>query len=84
MARFDNTQAFAEGWGLFNFGEIQRLDEGRIPGGDPTGDFPFDSDEAALEYVRRKAGEGSEYHRAALALWNGREEYNYGPDYWAD
>jgi len=67
MNLFDNTQAYAEGWGLFNGCEIQKLDEGRIPCGDETGDYPFESDDHAIAYVRRKAGEGSPYHQQALA-----------------
>ena len=53
---FDNTQAFTEGWALFNDGELQRIDEADT----------FASDEAALAYVQQRAADGSAYHQAAL------------------
>ena len=59
MTPFDNTQAFAEGWSLFNDGEIQRIDEMEV----------FPSDAAAIAHVRSLA-ESSEYHRGALAIFD--------------
>lgn len=65
--KFDNTQAFKEGWSLFNDGEIQRLDYGPIDeNSDQTGEPVFDSDEEALDFVKSKYLEGSEYHKQAL------------------
>lgn len=55
---FDNTQAFAEGWALFNDGELQRLDEAEV----------FANDAAAIAYVSGRAIEGSAYHRKAIRL----------------
>lgn len=59
---WDNTQAFAEGWGLFDFDgtgvfHLERLDESRA----------FESDEAK-QYVAKLAQWGSEYHQQALKL----------------
>jgi hypothetical protein len=56
--QFDNTQAESEGWALFNDGEIQRVDVGDV----------FPGDDAALAFVEKRAREGSDYHRQALAL----------------
>ena len=68
LRSFDNTFAHAEGWALFNDGELQALDEGCIVNGAPTGRIPFDSDEEALAHVQRLAEAGSGYHKQALAL----------------
>lgn len=66
---FDNARAFAEGWGLFNDGEIQRLDEGLIVAGqEPSGEPVFESDRAALAFIQQRADAGSAYHQAALRL----------------
>jgi hypothetical protein len=60
---FNNTRAAKEGWGVFRTGgprteEIQRIDE------DPR----FARDEDAVASVRRRADEGSVYHRNAIYL----------------
>lgn len=57
LLTFDQRQACEEGWGLFNGGEIQRLDEQAV----------FKSDEAALDHVETLASAGSLYHRVARA-----------------
>lgn len=64
---FDQTQANAEGWGIFNAGEIQRLDLGPIVDGKES-DLPptFAGDQEALDYVRLRASAGSAYHQQAL------------------
>lgn len=54
----DVEKAFGEGWGIFNDGEIQRLDEENI----------LKSDDEALALVMQKAKEGSELHKKALKL----------------
>ncbi|TXH16998.1 MAG: hypothetical protein E6R03_04555 [Hyphomicrobiaceae bacterium] len=56
---FDNTQATAEGWGLFNGYDLQRCDEqGR-----------FEDDDAALAFVAQKAiYDLSPYHCKALRI----------------
>jgi hypothetical protein len=71
---FDNTQAFREGWGLFecddNVLRIQRLDDPQSV--DPS--YPtepvFLGDRPALEFVDMRRREGSAYHAAAMALHN--------------
>lgn len=68
LAHFDNTVASAEGWSLFNDGELQRLDCGKIIDGEQSGEPEFDSDEDALNYVKSQAAHGSLYHRRALSL----------------
>lgn len=60
---WDNEQAEAEGWSLFNIkpdgtGELQRLDDVEA----------FPSDEAALHFVTLMAEKGSFYHQKALRL----------------
>lgn len=67
----------AEGWGLFcidsrtDLIEIQRLDEGPIVNGEPTGKPNFVSDEAArLFVVRRAFDDESEPHQRATAVHN--------------
>lgn len=50
------VQADAEGWGIFNDGEIQRDDEADV----------FAGDDEAIAFVRRRAIEGSHLHAAAL------------------
>lgn len=54
----DMEAACKEGWGLFNGGEIQRLDEEGI----------LEDDDAALTLVMLKAKEGSSTHKKALKL----------------
>jgi hypothetical protein len=49
--------AEGEGWGIFNDGEIQRLDEA----------VQFDSDEGAVGHVQRLADLGSLLHQVAIA-----------------
>lgn len=69
VAKFDNTQAYTEGWALFDDGEIQRLDEPSATGIEGLPDDPmFESDTQAVNFVMGKAREGSEYHRQALEL----------------
>lgn len=67
---FDNTQAFTEGWALFNDGDLQRLDEGpwRLVDGRYTqsGEPRFANDAEALAFVKHQANQGSAYHQAAL------------------
>lgn len=53
----DMTQAEEEGWGVFNGKEIQRIDTAEV----------FASDDEAVEFVKRRAEEGSEFHKAVLA-----------------
>lgn len=56
---FDQKQAFEEGWGVFNDGEIQRNDEAGLLAGD----------DAAVKLVAHRALiEGSPYHLEALEL----------------
>lgn len=60
---FDQAQAMAEGWGIYEQGafgpyEIQADDEARV----------FYCDEDAVEFVKKRAAEGSEYHRRALTI----------------
>lgn len=64
---FDQMQANAEGWGIFNAGVIQRLDSGPHVNGEES-DLPpsFAGDQEALDYVRLRASEGSVYHQQAL------------------
>lgn len=68
--RFDQTQATAEGWGLFAVDGrlmLQRID---CPE-DEAGNFmepPFESDTDALIAVALKAHAGSTYHIHALDL----------------
>ena len=57
---FDNTQAYTEGWVLFNDGEIQMLDESPI----------FETDIEALNHVIECAKYGSQYHIKALDIHN--------------
>lgn len=68
MNQFDNKQAYAEGWALFNDGVLHRLDNGRINEAHPDGDGrpAFTSDHAALAFVRQRAAKGSNYHIRAL------------------
>lgn len=65
---FNNDQAFSEGWGLFDDGYLQRLDNGpHHPGQtDSTGEPCFASDWEAFRWVQIQAREGSEYHTRAL------------------
>lgn len=61
-----NYFAVREGWGLFNDGEIQRVDcpDGGIEPNEP----PFLGDDDAIEHVRALAEAGSALHLQALAL----------------
>lgn len=67
---FDNAQALAEGWDLFEADgttQLQRID---WPGEEPGLGYSepkFDSDDEALAFVQRRAEAGSKYHRDALA-----------------
>ncbi|HNC59547.1 MAG TPA: hypothetical protein PLP33_29235 [Leptospiraceae bacterium] len=80
LKAFDSYQSFLEGWALFNDGEILRLDEPSatdLPELENQDEPIFESDEAAIEFVRRKAEEGSEYHKEALLLHR-KEDLNFG------
>lgn len=63
--------AVAEGWGLFchdqdeNLHHIERDDEAGV----------FVDDEAAIEFIQKRASEGSAIHALALAAHNSCEEY---------
>lgn len=68
MSIFDNTQALAEGWDLFDTeGRIQlsRIDD---PANNDLGyDEPkFPSDTEAILFVAKRAMEGSAYHYDAI------------------
>lgn len=54
----EQAQAEAEGWGIFNDAEIQRIDEAEV----------FDGDESAIAYVMNRASTGSVLHQRALAI----------------
>ena len=59
LLAWDDTQATAEGWGLFNDPpEVQRLDDAGM----------FASDDDALVFIAQRAAEGSAYHIQTLAL----------------
>jgi hypothetical protein len=63
----DANKADAEGWSLFDAGgrfEIERDDETEI----------FDSDEAAVAHVERRAAEGSTLHAKALLIHRAFEQ----------
>jgi|JI10StandDraft_1071094.scaffolds.fasta_scaffold671714_3 hypothetical protein len=81
---FDNRQAITEGWSIFHvYGsespwQLQRLD---YPGADePDGPRPaaFEADEAAWEFVRERARNGSAYHQDALRFLR-----EHSPKEWA-
>ena len=66
-----NHFAVREGWGLFNDGEIQRIDS---PDGPPEpAEPPFLGDDDAIEHVRQLAEAGSALHVAALAIHKAAE-----------
>jgi hypothetical protein len=74
--KFDNRQAFAEGWCLSDCycnnntytWQIQRLDDpGAVTGNDGTIEPIFECDFAALEFVKEKAAT-SEYHALAFSM----------------
>jgi hypothetical protein len=85
---YDDYDAKREGWALFECDDgtlqLQRVD---VPSDvDPAlpSDPLFVSDEAAMEYVKARAAQGSELHIAALAL-HGQDVDDYdepcrGPD----
>lgn len=67
---FDNTQAYKEGWALFNDGDIQRLDCPSETGIEGLPDDPvFLTDEDAQNFVYLKAFYGSEYHKTAWEMF---------------
>ena len=67
LAAFDNERANAEGWALFNDGELQRLDHGRIASdGTQSGEPVFANDTEAYGWVCAMAASGSNYHKMAL------------------
>lgn len=74
---FDNTQAFAEGWAIFDDGELQRLDDGPIIGNAQSGEPVFADDLAAYKFVVDKAANGSEYHKQALAMLTQEEKQRF-------
>ncbi|MFC6623921.1 hypothetical protein [Novosphingobium panipatense] len=61
---FDNRQAHAEGWGIFDLCEVGRPDPYQLQRVDA--DECFASDDEAWRHVAARAAEGSAYHRAAL------------------
>ena len=63
---FDNRQAHAEGWGIFDLCEVGRPDPYQLPRIDA--DARFASDDDAWQHVAARAAEGSAYHRDALAF----------------
>ncbi|MGI9143138.1 MAG: hypothetical protein ACR2IJ_08085 [Fluviibacter sp.] len=67
---FDQTQANAEGWGVFSVSdqasEIQRLDDGATDDG--NGIPVFAGDKEAEAHVMGRAQQGSVYHQQALLL----------------
>ena len=54
----ETEQALSEGWMVFNDCEIQYDMEGDI----------FDNDDDAIEFVRKRAAEGSAMHQLALQV----------------
>ena len=75
--RFDNTQALAEGWDLFDVDgriQLQRID---LPSDHECLDYDepkFQSDAHAIVEVATRARTGSEYHWRALHLIGGLAE----------
>jgi hypothetical protein len=72
MTNFDQEQALAEGWGVFEAGlrengsariEIQRFDDAKV----------FANDHKAWTHVVGLARQGSQLHRVALELVDARE-----------
>lgn len=61
---FDNGQAHAEGWGIFDLCEEGRTDPYQLQRVDE--DARFASDDEAWRHVAARAAEGSTYHSAAL------------------
>lgn len=61
----DSAAATKEGWDIFDCGprlEIERIDS-------PEDGGPlFEGDDEAIEHVRKKAAEGSDLHRRAIAI----------------
>lgn len=67
MNTLDDIQAFKEGWGIFNDNEIQRLDHPSETGIEGLPEDPvFESDEAAVSFVLKKAAQGSAFHKEAI------------------
>jgi len=69
--RFDNAQAFAEGWGLFDTGHfymIQRLDYPRDVDESLPEEPVFGRDLDAYNHVYVQSTKGSVYHKRALRL----------------
>lgn len=67
----ESEQACAEGWGLFEvFGSARRPDGSLEIEKDDEADI-FESDEAAVAFVRAQAEKGSALHRYALKLHEG-------------
>lgn len=74
MNNIDNTQAFTEGWAIFDCDgsengqwQLCKVDEDNI----------FESDILAWAFVRAKAENGSAYHQSALEYLkaNNMQEY---------
>jgi len=64
--RFDQSRAFAEGWGVIGR-RIVRMEYGPVVRGEHTTGVPvFPDDAGALEHVSSLAKQGSPYHRSAL------------------
>lgn len=72
MRDFDNTQALAEGWDLFDVDgryQLQRIDCPSDHAAMLDYDEPkFESDAKAIMFVAWMAMDGSEYHENALRL----------------
>ncbi|MFN3623980.1 MAG: hypothetical protein ACK4TP_07950 [Hyphomicrobium sp.] len=83
---FDNTQAFDEGWGIFDCDgsengpwQIQRIDNPEdMEPPPPYAEPVFLLDDHAWDFVRREAAKGSAYHKAALDFIceHNPQEYN--------
>lgn len=69
-AKFDNTQAYSEGWGLFSVDndeyQILKLDDPQSVNENYPKESPFKDDRAAFQFVVDRACAGSYYHRRAL------------------
>lgn len=72
MGFYNDKSAKWEGWALFLCDDgrlrIQRLDDPQSCGPDHPIDPVFDSDDAAIAFVARRAAEGSFPHKDAMRL----------------
>ena len=74
---------YDEGWAVFEIDrddglhlEIQRLESPQEARSWHPREPLFESDEAAIAFVRKRAEEGSQYHREALAIHGKIEPYH--------